>query len=138
LQSSTVWLKKNKTFEFRFFCVFSDFCSRFQHTLTVSNIENLDLSYNPIEDKGLTILNSSLQQRKLPINSLNLQFCGLTQKSLYLFNTSLITNQHLLKSLKILNFSGNRIKEENVRINYHFSFFSMSDSFILVYHTSFQ
>ena len=59
-------------------------------------------------------LSPSLQQRKLPLISINLQSCSLTHKSLYAFNTTLITNNFLLKSLQIINFSGNRIKEENV------------------------
>ncbi len=64
---------------------------------------------------GLIALSSSLQQRKLPLISINIQSCSLTQKSLHVFNTALMNNSYLLKSLQILNLSGNRIKEENVR-----------------------
>ena len=35
---------------------FSDFCLRFAHSLTVSHIEKLDLSYNALEDKGLIFI----------------------------------------------------------------------------------
>ncbi len=62
----------------------------------------------------MTSLNSSLQQRKLPLISINLQSCSLTHKSLLVFNTALIVNNNLLTNLQILNLSGNRIKEENV------------------------
>ena len=64
--------------------------------------------------EGLTTLSSSFQQRKLPLRSINLQSCALTHKSLYVFNTALITNNNLLKTLQCVNLSGNRIKEENV------------------------
>jgi len=59
-------------------------------------------------------LSPSLQQRKLPLISINLQSCSLTHKSLLVFNTALIINHNLLTNLQILNLSGNRIKEENV------------------------
>ncbi|CAF0976859.1 unnamed protein product [Rotaria sordida] len=90
-----------------------DFCTRFAHSLPVSHIEKLDLSNNTLEDKGLIALSSSLQQRKLPLKSINLQSCSLTHKSLHVFNTALINNNYLLRNLQILNLSGNRIKEEN-------------------------
>jgi hypothetical protein len=61
-------------------------------------------------------LSSSLQQRKLPLRSLNLQSCSITHKSLHVLNTALTTNNYLLKTLQILNLSGNRIKDENVRL----------------------
>jgi Ran GTPase-activating protein (RanGAP) involved in mRNA processing and transport len=90
-----------------------DFGTRFAHCLSVTHVENLDLSNNALEDKGLVTLSSSLQQRKLPLRSLNLQSCSITHKSLHVFHTALITNNNLLKSLQILNLSGNRIKDEN-------------------------
>ncbi|CAF3056472.1 unnamed protein product [Rotaria socialis] len=90
-----------------------DFCTRFTHSLPVCHIEKLDLSNNALEDKGLIALSSSLQQRKLPLISINLQSCSLTHKSLLVFNTAIINNNNLLKNLQILNLSGNRIKEEN-------------------------
>ncbi|CAF2605251.1 unnamed protein product [Rotaria sp. Silwood2] len=90
-----------------------DFCTRFAHSLPVSHIEKLDLSNNALEDKGLIALSSSLQQRKLPLVSINLQSCSLTHKSLHVFNTTLINNNNLLRTVQILNLSGNRIKEEN-------------------------
>ncbi|CAF3341597.1 unnamed protein product [Rotaria sp. Silwood1] len=90
-----------------------DFCTRFAHSLPVSHIEKLDLSNNALEDKGLIALCSSLQQRKLPLISINLQSCSLTHKSLHVFNTAIINNNNLLRTLQILNLSGNRIKEEN-------------------------
>ena len=31
---------------------FSDFCTKFSHSLPASHIENIDLSNNPLEDKG--------------------------------------------------------------------------------------
>jgi hypothetical protein len=31
---------------------FSDFCTRFAHSLLVGHVENLDLSNNALEDKG--------------------------------------------------------------------------------------
>lgn len=92
----------------------SDFCSRFGHSVSVSHIEHLDLSHNALEDKGLSTLNTSLQQRKSPLVSINLQSCSLTHKSLYGFHTALVTNNNLLRYLQILNLAGNRIKEENV------------------------
>ncbi|CAF0852401.1 unnamed protein product [Adineta ricciae] len=90
-----------------------EFATRFSHCLSVTLIENLDLSFNPLEDKGLIALCSSLQQRKLPIRSLNLQSCSISHKSLQIFNTALISNSFILKNLRILNISGNRIKEES-------------------------
>jgi hypothetical protein len=113
--------------------LFSDFGARFNHSLSLSNIENLDLSNNALEDKGifhlneffflivslgLTSLCSSFHQRKLPLISINLQSCSLTHKSLYALHTQLITNNHLLRNLQILNLAGNRIKEENVCVNH--------------------
>ncbi|CAF0872120.1 unnamed protein product [Adineta steineri] len=90
-----------------------DFCTRFTHALSISHIETIDLSHNTLEDKGLIALSSSLQQCKSPITSINLQSCSLTHKSLHVFNAALINNTNLLKNLKCLNLSGNRIKEEN-------------------------
>jgi hypothetical protein len=63
---------------------------------------------------GLVTLSSSLQQRKLPLRSLNLQSCSITHKSLHAFHTALIANSYILKNLQILNLSGNRVKDENV------------------------
>ncbi len=60
------------------------------------------------------MLNSSLNQRKLPLRSINLQSCSLTHKSLLVFNTALTNNNYLLKNLQIVNLSGNRIKEDTV------------------------
>jgi hypothetical protein len=37
--------------------LFSDFGARFNHSLSLSNIENLDLSNNALEDKGNFHLN---------------------------------------------------------------------------------
>ncbi|CAF4915409.1 unnamed protein product, partial [Rotaria sp. Silwood1] len=90
-----------------------DFCTRFVNYLAITSIENFDLSNNTIEDKGLNALSTALQQRKCPIRSFNLQSCSVTHKSLYNFNTALINNNFIIKNLKILNLSGNRIKEEN-------------------------
>ncbi|CAF1992841.1 unnamed protein product [Rotaria magnacalcarata] len=90
-----------------------DFCTRFAPHLPAASIENIDLSNNALEDKGLNVLNAALQQRKLPLRSINLQSCSITHKSLCLFNASLANNNYILKSLKILNLSGNRIKHES-------------------------
>ncbi|CAF3836161.1 unnamed protein product [Rotaria sordida] len=90
-----------------------DFVTRFANYLPITNIENFDLSNNTFEDKGLNVLSTALQQRKLPLRSFNLQSCSITHKSLYGFNSSLINNNYILKNLKILDLSGNRIKEEN-------------------------
>ncbi|CAF1023065.1 unnamed protein product, partial [Adineta steineri] len=90
-----------------------DFGTRFGHCLSVTCVENLDLSNNTLEDKGLINLSSSLQQRKLPLRSINLQSCSITHKSLQTFHTTLMNNTCLLKNLQTLNLSGNRIKEEN-------------------------
>lgn len=65
--------------------------------------------------KGIMALTSCLQQRKLPLRSINLQSCSITHRSLLAFNTALIINSYLLKSVQILNLAGNRIKEDNVR-----------------------
>ena len=64
--------------------------------------------------QGLANLTAALQQRQLPLRSLNLQSCSITHKSLRAFNTTLINNSYLFKYLKILNLSGNRIKDEHV------------------------
>lgn len=63
------------------------------------------------------MLTPALQQRKLPLTSINLQYCSLTHKSLLGFHTALVTNNHLLRNVQSLNLTGNRIKEENVRQN---------------------
>ncbi|UJR27563.1 hypothetical protein I4U23_008845 [Adineta vaga] len=97
-----------------------DFCTRFAHAIPVTHVENIDLSNNALEDKGLSILSSALQQRKLPFVSINLQSCSLTHKGLHGFHTALTTNTYLLKSLRTLNLFGNRIKEENcITILFH-------------------
>jgi len=90
-----------------------DFCTRFAHSLSVCHLEHLDLSSNTLEDKGLLALNNAIQQRKLPLISLNLQSCGLTQKSLQIFNTTLMNNTSLVPHLQMVNLAGNRLKEEN-------------------------
>ncbi|CAM4889502.1 unnamed protein product [Rotaria socialis] len=90
-----------------------DFYARFASHLPATYIENIDLSNNAFEDKGLNVLSTTLQQRKLPLRSVNLQSCSITHKSLSLFNATLANNSYLLKSLKILNLSGNRIKDES-------------------------
>ena len=96
------------------------------------------MSHNALEDKGLSTLNTSLQQRKSPLISINLQSCSLTQKSLYHFHTALVTNNYLLRNLKILNLAGNRIKEENVREDQQkkTSFSFQRNSLSLVYSNS--
>ena len=59
-------------------------------------------------------LASALQQRKQPLVSIHLQSCSLTHKSLLAFNTAIMNNSCVLRSLQVLNLAGNRIKEENV------------------------
>ena len=62
---------------------------------------------------GLNVLSSSLVNRKYPLKSINLRQCSVTHKSLINFHTGLVSNPVLLKNLKILNLTGNRIREEN-------------------------
>ncbi|CAF0821938.1 unnamed protein product [Adineta ricciae] len=90
-----------------------DFCTRLAHALPVTHVENIDLSNNAIEDKGLIALSSTLQQRKLPLVSINLQSCSITHKGLHAFNAALVANNNLMKTLQTFNLFGNRIKEDN-------------------------
>jgi len=46
----------------------SDFGARFNHSLSLSNIENLDLSYNALEDKGNFHLNKFFSYRIVRFN----------------------------------------------------------------------
>lgn len=71
------------------------------------------MSQNPLEDKGINALSTTLSQRKYPLKSICFQSCSITHKSLYAFHTGLTTNPMILKHLQILNLTGNRIKEEN-------------------------
>lgn len=90
-----------------------EFCSKLAANFGVSHVEHLDLSQNPLEDKGINALSTTLSQRKYPLKSICLQSCSITHKSLYAFHTGLTTNPMILKHLQILNLTGNRIKEEN-------------------------
>lgn len=68
---------------------------------------------------GLLALTAAIQQRKSPLRSLNLQSCSISHKSLHGFHTALTSNNNLIKYLQVINLTGNRIKDENVRRKDH-------------------
>ncbi|CAF0761161.1 unnamed protein product, partial [Didymodactylos carnosus] len=90
----------------------NDFISKLAQFFPQSKFEHFDLSHNSIDDKSLIQLSEKLQQRKIPLITLNFTSCNLTHKSVHLFNTALSNNPLLSRTLTSVNFSGNKLKEE--------------------------
>ncbi|XP_063699418.1 F-actin-uncapping protein LRRC16A isoform X2 [Culicoides brevitarsis] len=93
--------------------------SDFIHKLALSVMSNknsalrtIDLSHNPIEDKGAVHLTGSTARISKGLCKLALSHCGITSKGVNQIAQSLTQNQSIANSLTHLDLSGNSLKDD--------------------------
>ncbi|XP_018333810.1 F-actin-uncapping protein LRRC16A [Agrilus planipennis] len=93
----------------------ADYVNKISHAIksnTESHIHTIDLSNNPLEDKGLTYLCGWVSNLKKGIEHLNLSHCGATSKGVNHLTQSLCSNEINYTTLSYLNLCGNSLKDD--------------------------
>ncbi|KAL7637106.1 UNVERIFIED_CONTAM: hypothetical protein RMT77_012864 [Armadillidium vulgare] len=82
--------------------------------LSNSNIplQKLDISHNPIEDKGAVHISNPIGRQAKGLSHLNLASCGLTSKGVNMLAHSLSVNKYMCQTLTFLSLAGNSLKDE--------------------------
>ncbi|XP_023563904.1 NACHT, LRR and PYD domains-containing protein 14 [Octodon degus] len=79
--------------------------------LNSPNLLNLDLGYNDLQDEGVKILCEALRNPNCSIQSLGLEYCGLTSLCCQDLSSALLSNQRLIK----INLAQNSLGHEGLR-----------------------
>lgn len=106
----------------------ADFVNKLSNTLKVnpvSALHTVDLSYNPIEDKGASYLSQGINRLGKGVVHINVSHCGLSSKGVNNIANALCSNATNLNSLTYLNLSGNSLKDD---IGHLHNFFSQSNA----------
>ncbi|XP_057660068.1 F-actin-uncapping protein LRRC16A isoform X1 [Diorhabda carinulata] len=93
----------------------SDFLNKLSSVLKLnlgSALHTLDVSYNPIEDKGATYLGSCIPKLNKGLVHINLSHCGLSSKGVNNLFAALCNNTSSFTTLTYLNLSGNNLKDD--------------------------
>ncbi|KAK8386958.1 hypothetical protein O3P69_017970 [Scylla paramamosain] len=82
--------------------------------LSNSNIplQKLDLSHNPLEDKGAIHISNPIGRQAKGLSHLNLSHCGLTGKGVNMLAHSLSVNKYMCQTLTFLNLAGNSLRDD--------------------------
>ncbi|ROT84834.1 Leucine-rich repeat-containing protein 16A [Penaeus vannamei] len=82
--------------------------------LSNSNIplQKLDLSHNPIEDKGAVHISNPIGRQAKGLSHLNLSLCGLTGKGVNMLAHSLSVNKYMCQTLTFLSLAGNSLRDD--------------------------
>nr|XP_023024105.1 F-actin-uncapping protein LRRC16A isoform X1 [Leptinotarsa decemlineata] len=106
----------------------SDFVNKLSSVLKLNlgtALHTIDLSFNPIEDKGATYLGSCIPKLNKGLVHLNLAHCGLSSKGVNNLFSALNNNSSSLTTLIFLNLSGNNLKDD---ITHFHNFLSQSNA----------
>lgn len=82
--------------------------------LSNSNIplQKLDLSHNPLEDKGAVHISNPIGRQAKGLSYLNLSVCGLTGKGVNMLSHSLSVNKYMCQTLTFLSLAGNSLRDD--------------------------
>ncbi|XP_071542692.1 F-actin-uncapping protein LRRC16A isoform X5 [Panulirus ornatus] len=82
--------------------------------LSNSNIplQKLDLSHNPLEDKGAIHISNPIGRQAKGLSHLNLSHCGLTGKGVNMLAHSLSVNKYMCQTLTFLSLAGNSLRDD--------------------------
>lgn len=82
--------------------------------LSNSNIplQKLDLSHNPLEDKGAIHISNPIGRQAKGLSHLNLSQCGLTGKGVNMLAHSLSVNKYMCQTLTFLSLAGNSLRDD--------------------------
>ncbi|KAK3878025.1 hypothetical protein Pcinc_017305 [Petrolisthes cinctipes] len=82
--------------------------------LSNSNIplQKLDLSHNPLEDKGAVHVSNPIGRQAKGLSHLNLSYCGLTGKGVNMLAHSLSVNKYMCQTLTYVNLAGNSLRDD--------------------------
>ncbi|CAG9816136.1 unnamed protein product [Phaedon cochleariae] len=106
----------------------SDFSNKLSGVLKLNlgtALHTIDLSFNPIEDKGATYLGNCIPKLNKGLVHLNLSHCGLSSKGVNNLFSALCNNSSSLTTLTFLNLSGNNLKDD---ITHFHNFLSQSNA----------
>ncbi|XP_066256338.1 F-actin-uncapping protein LRRC16A isoform X2 [Euwallacea similis] len=92
---------------------------------TVSALHTIDLSFNPIEDKGASYLSQCISKLNKGVVHINVSHCSLSSKGINHIASALCANTTNFNTLTYLNLSGNSLKDD---INHLQSCFSQSNA----------
>lgn len=93
----------------------SDFVNKLSSVLKLhiaTALHTIDLSFNPIEDKGATYLANCIQRLNKGLVHLNLAHCGLSSKGVNNLAAALNAVPSNLTTLNYLNLGGNNLKDD--------------------------
>ncbi|KAJ8965493.1 hypothetical protein NQ314_004081, partial [Rhamnusium bicolor] len=93
----------------------ADFINKLSNVLKLNlatALHTIDLSFNPIEDKGATYLGTCIPKLNKGLVHLNLAHCGLSSKGINNLFSALCNNSSSLTTLNYLNLSGNSLKDD--------------------------
>ncbi|CAG9763282.1 unnamed protein product [Ceutorhynchus assimilis] len=93
----------------------ADFVNKLSNTLKlnpVSALHTIDLSHNPIEDKGASYLSQCVNRLSKGVAHINLSHCGLSSKGINNLANALYSNVTNANTLTYLNLSGNSLKDD--------------------------
>ncbi|XP_066939558.1 F-actin-uncapping protein LRRC16A isoform X46 [Macrobrachium rosenbergii] len=82
--------------------------------LSNSNIplQKLDISHNPLEDKGAVHISNPIGRQAKGLSHLNLSHCGLTGKGVNMLAHSLSVNKYMCQTLTFLSLGGNSLRDD--------------------------
>ncbi|XP_060521026.1 F-actin-uncapping protein LRRC16A isoform X2 [Cylas formicarius] len=106
----------------------ADFVNKLSNTLKLNPgtaLHTLDLSYNPIEDKGASYLGQGVGRLSKGFVHLNLAHCGISSKGVNNMANALCGNTSNFTTLTYLNLSGNSLKDD---ISHLHNFFSQANA----------
>ena len=92
-------------------------------------LQKLDLSHNPIEDKGALHISNPIGRQSNGLAHLNMSHCSLTSKGVNLLSHSLTVNKFMSQTLGYLNLSGNSLKDD---VNNLFNFLAQPNVLTLL------
>ncbi|XP_076263586.1 capping protein regulator and myosin 1 linker 1 leucine rich repeat protein isoform X1 [Rhynchophorus ferrugineus] len=93
----------------------SDFVNKLSNTLKLnpdSALHSIDLSFNPIEDKGASYLSQCINRLSKGVVHVNVSHCGLSSKGVNNVANAICGNTINFNSLTYLNLSGNSLKDD--------------------------
>ncbi|CAH1101078.1 unnamed protein product [Psylliodes chrysocephalus] len=93
----------------------ADFVNKLSSVLKLNlgtALHTIDISYNPIEDKGASYLGNCIPKLNKGLVHLNLCHCSLSSKGINNLFSALCNNSSSLTTLTYLNLSGNSLKDD--------------------------
>ncbi|GAA6095202.1 F-actin-uncapping protein LRRC16A isoform X1 [Tachysurus ichikawai] len=101
----------------------TDFAQKLANALSQnssSGLHSLNLSNNPLEDRGVAILGAQFAKLRTGLKHLNLSRTSLSPKGVNSLAQSLSSNQSMPNTLSFLDLSGNLLRGDDLSHFYHF------------------